>query len=426
MCCNMGFGLLYPTLMSGEVKRKITYRLYPSKRQEEAMRLLFDAHRHLYNAALEQRIWAYRSQKKSIDLNEQCRELTQLRAEDPLYRSINAQSSQVTLRRLHLAFQHFFRRVRQNKKAGFPRFRSAARFKGWGYKTHGDGWRLFPGEEMKHGHLRLSGVGNIKLRGRARSEGTPKTMEIIRDHGRWYASVTIACAPMRKSGTQEVGFDWGLESFLTFDEGGVVVNPRFLSQSQRKISYLQRQKSKKKLGGCNRKKVVLQLAREYRRSSNRRQNFHHQQSSRLVGRAKLIGTEALNTSNMIRPSRGTMKSPGTMIKQKKGLNRSILDGAPGAFLQMVQYKAEEAGVDYIEAPTRKIKPSQTCPECGSRKKKKLSERVHRCPCGCIMSRDQAAAQVCLAYARKQVGNQPGGEVPPLGGPGNHETPVRAA
>jgi putative transposase len=290
MCCNVGFELLYPTLMSGEVKRKITYRLYPSKRQEEAMRLLFDAHRHLYNAALEQRIWAYRSQKKSIDFKEQCRELTQLRAEDPLYRSINAQSSQVTLRRLHLAFQHFFRRVRQNKKAGFPRFRSAARFKGWGYKTHGDGWRLFPGEEMKHGHLRLSGVGNIKLRGRARSEGTPKTMEIIRDHGRWYASVTIACAPMRKSGTQEIGFDWGLESFLTFDEGGVVVNPRHLSQSQSKISHLQRQKSKKKRGGSNRKKVVLQLAREYRRSSNRRKpvlNVAH--ARRRSSRSECIG-----------------------------------------------------------------------------------------------------------------------------------------
>lgn len=412
--------------MSEQAKRKVTYRLYPTKRQHEEMLSLFDAHRRLYNAALEQRSWAYRSQKKSLRFSEQCKDLTLLRREDDVFGSINAQSCQVTLKRLDLAFQHFFRRVKKGEKAGFPRFKSHARFKGWGYKTHGDGWRLSSGEKNKHGRLRVSGVGSIKIRGRAKYEGTPKTMEIIRDHDRWYASITIVCEPKRLSGESNVGFDWGLDAFLTFDDGSKVENPRFLASSQMKISYLQRQKSKKKLGGSNRKKAVKALAREYRNVSNRRHNFHHQESSKIVERANLIATEKLSTKNMSRSAKGTSENHGKNVKQKSGLNRSILDGAPSAFLKMVQYKAEEAGVDYIEAPTRRIKPSQTCPSCGLQKKKKLSERTHECACGCVMPRDQASAQVCLQYAKKEVGNRPSGEVPPLGGSKNHETHVRAA
>src|SRR5690606_21338003 len=92
----------------------------------------------------------------------------------------NAQSEQVTLKRLDLAFQHFFRRVKKGETPGFPRFKPLHRFKGWGYKTHGDGWRLITNERMQHGTLRLSGVGKVPIRGKPRTPGTPKTCEILK------------------------------------------------------------------------------------------------------------------------------------------------------------------------------------------------------------------------------------------------------
>lgn len=56
-------------------------------------------------------------------------QLTKLRAEFPEYKALNAQSEQVTLTRLDLAFQHFFRRVKSGaEKAGFPRFKSIDRY----------------------------------------------------------------------------------------------------------------------------------------------------------------------------------------------------------------------------------------------------------------------------------------------------------
>ncbi|MBI2571874.1 MAG: transposase [Candidatus Schekmanbacteria bacterium] len=107
-----------------------------------------------------------------------------------------------------------------------------------------------------------------------------------------------------------------------------------------------------------------------------------QQSAELVGRTALLASEKLAVVNMTRSARGTVEAPGKNDRQKAGLNKSILDSAPAAFLGMVQYKAAKAGIALVEAPTRTIKPSQTRPACGWQHKKTLAERVHRCACGC--------------------------------------------
>ena len=112
----------------------------------------------------------------------------------------------------------------------------------------------------------------------------------------------------------------------------------------------------------------------------------------------LIATEKLTIKNMTRSAKGTIENHGKNVKQKSGLNREILNTAPAMTLKMLQYKAEEASTEYVEVPTRKIKPSQTCPMCYAQKKKSLSERWHSCSCGCEMHRDEASGTVCLNYA----------------------------
>ncbi|HYG89355.1 MAG TPA: zinc ribbon domain-containing protein, partial [Azospirillum sp.] len=57
----------------------------------------------------------------------------------------------------------------------------------------------------------------------------------------------------------------------------------------------------------------------------------------------------------------------------------------------------------LQAPTRTLKPSQTCPACGAVKRKSLSDRVHVCAaCGHTEPRDAAAARVILAWALRAV------------------------
>ena len=123
------------------------------------------------------------------------------------------------------AFRAFFRRLRDTEAPGFTR---------WGYKKQGDGWRLAPGEGRRHGHLYMTGMGLLKMRGKPRKDGEPKT-GIVHRRRCWYASVTVECTPMRCRGQQGAGFDWDVETLATLaTEAGQTVcveNARHLKNS---------------------------------------------------------------------------------------------------------------------------------------------------------------------------------------------------
>jgi putative transposase len=96
----------------------------------------------------------------------------------------------------------------------------------------------------------------------------------------------------------------------------------------------------------------------------------------------------------------TRKSFGKNKLAKSGLNRSLLDVGMRMFRQALEYKLAEAGGIFVEVPTQKVKPSQTCPHCGHQEKKTLAQRTHICgQCGFTEDRDIAAAIVMLNWAR---------------------------
>lgn len=402
------------------VNRKVIYRMYPTTKQAKALEHLLTLHQRLYNAALEQRKTAYRRQRASVGYAEQCRDLTALRAADPEYASLNAQSVQVTLRRVDLAFQHFFRRVQERSgKAGYPRFKSLRRFSGWGYKTHGDGWRLLPGEGLRHGRLRLSGVGAVKIRGKARTNGPPKTCEIQHKDGRWYASITVECCPQREAGPLAAGMDWGVETFATLalSDGTMqrIDNPRHTRRALVQLRHAQQALSRKRRGSKNREKARRLVSALHRTITNKRRDFLHQTSAQLIAVIGWLVTERLALQ--------AMTTNGG--RRKRGLNREILSTAPALFLQMLRYKAEEAGSHFEEAPTRRLKPSQTCHRCGRQVTKSLAERVHRCPCGVVCPRDDNSALVLLHNALTSQERAGCGETTSAVSV-KHETPPRAS
>lgn len=387
------------------VKRRITYRMYPSAAQEDRMTEYKRLHAEIYNAAIQERRDAWRKQGISITKGDQEKQLPAIKADRPEFKQLGGHALQETLRRVDLAFQAFFRRVKNGETPGFPRFKSWRRFKGWTYKSTSN-WSFAPGKNGNHGSVWLSGIGRIRLRGEPRQLGAVKTLTLTQKQGRWYASIVIECEPERRSGREAIGFDWGVSSFLTLDSGETVANPRFFKQGAAKLRQLERAVARKKRGSRGWRRAVKQVARERERVANRRTNFLHQESARLVGRAALLSTETLNIKNMTSSAQGTANRPGKNVRQKAGLNRAILDTAPASFLAMVRYKAEEAGTVLVEVEARGAKPSQTCPYCGEQKKKTLSQRRHHCACGCDMDRDRASALVCLNHALYGVGNQP--------------------
>jgi putative transposase len=162
---------------------------------------------------------------------------------------------------------------------------------------------------------------------------------------------------------------------------------------------------------------VRRLAAAHAKSARRRLDWAHQQTARLARQYALVATEELRITRMTRSAAGTVEEPGRGVAQKAGLNREILDTAPALFTSLLRCKVLETGGEWVEAPTRKLKPSQRCPACWATAKKKLSQRTHACAeCGYTEPRDLASARVVLSWA---LGTHHGQE---LAGTGARERP----
>jgi putative transposase len=263
------------------------------------------------------------------------------------------------------------------------------------------------------------------VRGKARMGGEVVAVDMCLRQGQWYASLVLQGIPKRTHGDKAVGIDWGVETFATLAHGKgqyeAVANDR-LYQAQEtaakdKCRALSKAQRGKKSNNAHKKRRVV--ARQYAKLANRRKDRAHKLAARLVAQHRLIAMEKLQIANMTASSRGTVEKPGKRVAQKAGLNREILDTAPGMLMGMIRYKAVEACCELILIDTHKHKPSQTCPACGVVKKKALSERRHACICGFEASRDEASALHVLNIAMQNYGLvEPVGETP--------ETPSRAA
>ena len=263
-------------------RRKVTFKLYPNAREAERLTAWVRLHCELYNAALQERIEAYRKAGKSISYYDQQNVLPEIKAARPEFVELGSHALQQTLRRLDLAFQAFFRRVKAGQTPGFPRFKASTRFSGFCYPDPA-GWRLHQ-QGQRGGTLRL-GSGKdamaIRLRGQHRfgADAKPNDLTIIRKNGEWFASVTLrvpegACARERTE-HQHRGVDFGINDWATFDNGATIANPRWTRNELPRLAELQRQRAKKKKGSVRYKRLSRQAAKLHDRIGNLRREFLH-------------------------------------------------------------------------------------------------------------------------------------------------------
>ncbi|WP_300631035.1 transposase [Mastigocoleus sp. MO_188.B34] len=379
--------------------KRITFRLYPSKTQNDKMHYWRRLHKDLYNACIEHRRTSYKKFGKSVDYYDQQNCLPEFKEQWEEYKELGSHALQDTVKRVDFAFKRFFK-----LKSGYPKFKASRRYKGWTYPCK-SGWKACT--NGKNGYLKITNLGNIKMRGQARDWGTPKTCTIIFKQGKWYASITVGCTPIRyQTDKGAIGLDFGTHHAIADSNGDIVSNPRFVKTAQNKINKIaktsRRKRSpnfKKKVKASRRwKKANKAVAKIQSKVARQRQDWQHKVSTQIVSCNSLVATEKLNLKGMTRKSKGKNK------RQKSGLNRSLLDVGIGNLKDLIEYKVTEAGGFYVEIPTKKVKPSQTCPNCGHQKKKTLSEREHHCEqCGYRCDRDVAAAMVMLNYASGKCG-----------------------
>ena len=388
------------------MRRAYKFRAYPTRPQEgRAVRLLAD-HCDLYNAALEERREAWRMRKASVSYGMQSAQLKEIRTADPCgqgWHSFTAQ--QQTLRRLSTVFTAFYGRCKRGEKPGYPRFKPRSRFDQVMFVA-GDGAKWTPAAGRGWAQASFQAVGTLKVKQHRPVRGTVKTLQLKREHRRWYVIVVAEAEPAPlPAARRAVGLDVGVARFLTTSDGEVVANPRFLAVSAEVIAGLERRKAKAEPGSGNRKRLRRALAREHRKIRNRRLDFHHKTARTLIGEYDVIALEQLNTAGMTRrpAPKPDPRQPGTFLPNnasaKTGLNKVILDAGWAQFAGILAGKAESAGRRVVLV--NPAGTSITCHQCGRRCERPQQKTVI-CPVHGQMDADVNGAR--NIYARAGLGS----------------------
>jgi putative transposase len=388
------------------------FRLYPNKQIEQSLRYHRKLHKDLYNAAVCNRFTQYQKFNHSVGYMEQQNCLPAFKEVWIEYKEVNSQALQATLKRVDFAFERWKKGLGKR-----PRFKSIRHYSAWtypaktGYSVESDG---------ENGYLNLSKIGRIQMRGQAKYWGTPTTCTIVYRNGKWYASITVDVLDQALKPeilpVGAIGIDLGCNAALSITDGEnhqQIEAPKFLRNAEHLIKKASKDKRrsrapnrKKKIKASRRwKKAQSKVSRLTRKVASQRQNWVHQIAADIVSGNSFVATEKLEVLNMTSKAKkgGAPKAQRKRDKRKKqkaGLNKSILDVGFGMLRSTIKYKTEQIGGVFVEVPTKKVKPSQTCPKCGHQHKKTLDVRVHDCQsCGYRQDRDIAAAEVMLYWAK---------------------------
>jgi putative transposase len=402
----------------------MTFRLYPNTQIEKILRYHRKLHKDLYNAAVNNRFTQYQKFNHKVDYFEQQNSLPAFKEVWVEYKELPSHALQATLKRVDFAFERWFKGLGKR-----PRFKSIRHYSGWtypdpaGFKVESHGVQ---------GYLSLSKIGKIQMRGQAKYWGKSTTCTIVFRNGKWYASITINVLEQVLKPEilpiGAVGIDLGCKSALSITDGEnhqQIDAPKFYRTSEHKIKKASFEKRRKRAPNRNKKikasrrykKAQAKVSLLTRKVANQRQNWVHQVAVEIISSNSFIATEKLEVKKMTskaKKRRSVVLGVSSMNncvktnkrkKQKAGLNKSILDVGFGMLRSTIKYKVEQIGGVFVEVPTRRVKPSQTCPKCGNQHKKTLDIRVHECGvCGYVQDRDIAAAEVMLYWAK---GSLPG-------------------
>ena len=354
-------------MTSAIITKAFKFRIFASRAQSAKLENTLNLCRQLYNAALQERRDAWAINRININRFDQDKQLPEIKQTNPEYCDVHSQVLQDVLKRLDKSFQGFFRRVKAGQKAGFPRFKGKNRFDSFCYAQSGF--------SLSGNKLTLSKIGKVKIKLSREIIGKVKTLTIKQECGKWFAVFTVETSiePLPTTG-QSVGMDAGISAFLTLSDGTQIDNFKYYESTQKKLRVAQRRVARRKKGGNQRRKAVLQLKKIHLKIKNQRNDFQHKVSTYLVKTYDVICIEKLSILGL---SRGI-------------LSKQMNDIAIGNFFQKLKSKAESADKRVVE--TAAAYTSQDCSRCGNRVKKDLSVRVHHClQCGLVLDRDINAA-----------------------------------
>ncbi|WP_329450769.1 transposase [Streptomyces sp. NBC_01724] len=359
------------------VRRAFKYRFHPTNEQAAELSRTFGCVRKVYNLALEARTVAWFQRQERVNYNATSAMLTQWKKTEELafLCEVSSVPLQQTLRHLQGAFSNFF-----EGRAKYPRFKSKKRNRRCAEYTRS-------AFTYRDGALTLAKMKSplAIVWSRPLPEGAePSMVTVSQDSaGRWFVSMLCEDASVRPLPALDtaVGIDAGITTLVTLSTGEKIINPRHERRDRTRLAKAQRVLAKKEKGSRNRDKARIKVAKVHARIADRRRDFLHQLTTRLVRENQTIVIEDLTVRNMVK---------------NKSLARAISDAAWTDMRSMLEYKSTWYGRNLV-AIDRWFPSTKLCSACGTvQDKLPLNVREWTCGCGARHDRDVNAACNILA------------------------------
>ena len=379
--------------------KALKLRIYPNVQQTIQLNKTFGCSRFIYNTMLSDRKDIYAKLKsKPRELYEyKYRTEKQLKEEFEFLKEVDSISLQQTRMNLGVAYQNFFRKLKDPKtpssEKGFPKFKK---------------------KNAKNSFRTIQVGGNLKIDFDHRKIKAPKLgwisfhddrkIEDIKIHNmtfsrtpslKYYVSILYEDVSPNKEKVDTSredlkikGLDMSLTNFFVDDEGNSPQYDRNYREAEKKIAWIQEKISTTKINSLK-KKLRLRLARIHEHIANKRKDFNEKLSTQLVKENDVIVIESLSLKDMAKFKKWEERKESN---DKSNHGKSVNDLGWYYFVQRLKTKAEEQGKVVIEA-NHLFASSKTCNICGYVNKDLIvSDRSWICPkCGTELHRDENAA-----------------------------------
>ena len=354
------------------LNKSFKIRIYPSQEQIRLIEHTFGCVRYVYNYMLNLKQKLYKFFGINLSYNNSSKVLTELKRCNDWLCGIDSRSLQGCIKDLDSAYQRFF-----SGQGKYPKFKSKKRSKN-SYRTNSIAVRL----DIDGRTIKIPKVGIIRFRDKSKFSGVTKIYSITISKsasGKYFASISaeVNIEHFEKTNQNE-GIDLGLKDFAIFSRGEKVKNPKFFIHAQKKLAKMQRKLSKKVYGSNNYQKYKVIVAKFREMVRNRRLDFLHKLTLRLVREYDIICCETLKVKNMMK---------------NHTLAKSFQDTSLYEFIRQLEYKTRWYGKTLSKIDTF-CPSSQLCSNCGYKNEdvKNLKIREWVCPkCGTHHDRDVNSA-----------------------------------
>ena len=310
--------------------------------------------RFVWNKALSMNLERLKNKQKLLWYHELAFWLTFWKKTEELnfLKGCHSQALQQTIKNLDRAFKDAFDKKQSNKRV--PVFKR---------KWEGDSFSYPQGFKVVNKRVFLPKIGWVAFHKSREIEGDLKNLIVKREVDGWYISIQVEQElpePVHSS-QSVVGVDLGITRFATLSNGQFFRPENHFREYEGRLARAQKKLARQQKFSENWKKQKKKIGKIHHKIKNCRLDDLHKISNTISKNHAMVVLEDLQVKNMSKSAKGSVEIPGTKVKAKSGLNKSILDQGWAKLREFLRYKLHWLGGELVTIDPRYT--SQTCPKC---------------------------------------------------------------